>query len=1055
MSSFHGTLRTGVAAFALAIGAICSASPALAQSSITLPSASLEDSLNALSRQSGAQILVDQTLLQGKRASAITQAGSVEAALARLLRGSGLTWQKRGDAFLIVQGTADSAAPAAARPAASRPSAQQASASNVANEPPAPDAAETIVVTGSRIARPELESPMPVSVTSMEQANAMGLTTAYDALRLDPAIDVGIGSGNSQGQSWDAGIASVDLRGLGVNRTLTLVDGRRRVSGSARSSAVDLNMIPHAMIDHIEVVTGGAAAIYGADAVTGAVNVVTKTDFSGIQFDATAGISDHGDAERYKISVTAGGKFAEGRGRVLLGGTYVNNSELIYQDRAHTAGGHSYYNNPENTGPDDGRPDLLWTDNYQWVAYSPYSNFLVGPEKTPYMIRNGELVMVTVDEVNNTRGADFPQGLGGNSEGNLYRGHQLQGPLKTYGVMGKLDYELVPGINYSAGFDYTSSKYMGSAGWYRDDQRTSLWLKGAGGAIAHIDNPYMPQSMRELLVANDLTQVPLRKWWTNFPDMREIHDRENFTLTQGLNGDFAAGRFQWDAYWQYGRTSDRVQTTNAPYIPHWITARDAIMLDGEIVCRDEAARAAGCVPFDIFGQSTTPEQQAYATTTRNEFRRNSQELFGASLSGRAFALPYGDVSFAIGAEHRKESLKTIDDPRTATDLQFTVHPDIDASLKVSEIFGEIVIPVLRDLPFAQNLQIEGAYRYSDYNIYESTNTWKAGAIWSPIDGLSLRAVRSYSVRTPNFGELYSPQNRSVTASVNDPCFGDNYDMTPERAKNCAALGIPTGLPEYWDTVVVYSGGNTELEPETSDSLTIGAVFQPAFLPGFDVTVDYWDIDIENVITSYGVSTMENMCVDLPSMDNSFCPNVIRDPVTHKITQINTYSINASRMKARGVDFGINYARPLGEGDLRLAFKGTWNIENIIDSTPGIATGILEYDGDYTTPRFRGNLYSAYSLGDFTVALNNQFIGASVVSQNWSSPEYLGDKNKVAAKVYTNLSFQYDLNDRYRLGVGVNNLLDVKPTDTRNVWNGGGGRYDTIGRYFFGTLSLKM
>ena len=1055
MSTFQGSLRTGVAAFVLAIGVVGAVSPAQAQDIITLPSASLEDSLNALSRQSGVQILVDQTLLRGKKASAIKEAASVEAALAQLLRGSGLTWQKRGDAFLIVRGVAVHAASTTGSPVVGRPSGEQTAALSTDNEQAAFDVAESVVVTGSRIARPELDNPMPVSVTSMEQANQMGLTTAYQALRLNPALDVGIGEGNAQGQSWDAGVASVDLRGLGVNRTLTLVDGRRRVSGSAQSSAVDLNMIPPAMIDYIEVVTGGAAAIYGADAVTGAVNVITKKNFSGLQLDVTNGISEYGDGQRFRVSMTAGGQFDDGRGRVILGGSYINNQEVIYQDRPYTANGHAAYNNPENTGPDDGKADRKWTNNYQWVAYSPYSNFLIGPEKTPYMIKGGEVVPITIDPLNGSGGGDFPQGFGGNSEGNLYRGHQLQGPTKTLGVMGKLDYEITDGINYTAGFDYTSSKYMGSAGWYRDDQRTNLWLNGNGGAIAHIDNPYMPQSMRDLLIANDLTSVPLRRWWVNFPAQRELHDRENFTLIQGLNGDFAGGRFKWEAYWQYGRTTDQVSITNVPLISHWIEARDAIELNGQIVCRDPAARDAGCVPYDIFGPSTTPEQRDYATTTRQESRRTSQELYGANISGMAFALPYGDVSFSLGIEHRKDSLQTVDDPRAATDLPPTVHPDIDASVSVTEMFGELVVPVLSDLPFARRLQIEGAYRYSDYDTYEPTNTWKVGAIWSPIDSLSFRAVRSYSVRAPNFGELYNPTRLAITGSINDPCFGINYDLNADRARNCAALGVPAGLPQYVDGVAVYSGGNPDLEPEASNSLTVGAIFQPEFLPGFDFTVDYWNIEITDVITSYSVRDMENKCVDLPSIDNPFCSNVIRDPVTHKISQINTYAINAARMAARGVDFGINYRRLLGQGTLDASFKGTWNIENIVDSTPGIPTGILQYDGDFTTPRFKANLYLAYTLGDFSIGLNNQFIGAAVTSQNHASPEYYGEFNKVPAKVYTNLSLRHTIDERYTLGFGVNNVLNVKPTDTANVWNGGAGRYDTIGRYFFGTLSLKL
>jgi outer membrane receptor protein involved in Fe transport len=1049
------SLRAGVAAFALAIGAVCTASPALAQSSITLPSASLEDSLNALSRQSGTQILVDQTLLRGKRAPAIKGASSVEVALAQLLRGSNLKWQRRGDAFLIVRAPSGHAVSKAKRAGVSRASDRQVTPSDAENEQAPSDTGETIVVTGTHIARPELDNPMPVSVTSMEQANNMGLTTAYEALRLDPAIDVGIGEGNAQGQSWDAGVASVDLRGLGVNRTLTLLDGHRRVSGSAQSSAVDLNMIPEAMIDHIEVVTGGAAAIYGADAVTGAVNVITRKDFSGLQLDVTNGVSEYGDGQRFKVSVTAGGKFNGGRGQFILGGTYVNNQEVIYQDRPYTANGQAAYNNPDNTGPDDGKADRLWTNNYQWVAYSPYSNFLIGAAKTPYMIKGGQVVPVTIDPLNASGGGDFPQGFGGNSDGNLYRGSQLQGPTKTLGVMGKLDYQIADGINYAPSFDYTSSKYMGSAGWYRDDQRTNLWLNGNGGAIAYIDNPYMPQSMRDLLIANDLTDVALRKWWTDFPAERQIHDRKNFTINQALNGNLAGGRFKWEAYYQYGRTTDHVSTTNVPLISHWIKARDAIELDDQIVCRDPAARAAGCIPFDIFGETTTSAQQAYATTTRVESRRTSQQFYGADISGRAFALPYGDLSFSLGAEHRTDSLHTVDDPRAATDLPPSVHPNIDASVSVTEVFGELVVPILKNLPLAHKLQIEGAYRYSDYTAYKSTNTWKAGAIWSPIEGLSFRAVRSYSVRAPNFGELYNPTKRGITGSINDPCFGINYNLSATRAKNCAALGVPAGLPQYVDGILTYTGGNPNLKPEASNSLTVGAIVQPRFLPGFDFTVDYWDIDISNVITSYSVGNLENKCVDLPSIDNPFCAGVPRDPVTHKIATIYSNALNAARMVARGVDFGINYRHRIGEGRLDAAFKGTWNIENIVDTTPGIATGILKYDGDYTEPRFRANLYTAYTLGGFSVGLNNQFIGSAVTGQNYASPEYYGKFNIIPARIYTNLSLRYSFDNRYTLGLGVDNLMDVRPPDTAAVWDGGSGRYDTIGRYFFGTIRLKM
>lgn len=1051
MSTLQGSLRASVAAFALAIGVVGAESPALAQSNISLPSASLEDSLNALSRQAGVQILVDQKLLRGKRASAISGASSAEAALTQLLRGSGLIYRKRADAFLIVRGAGSISAngsPEASKVVAPSPSRD--GQSETAGEIEEPDS--DIVVTGSRIARSELESPMPVSVVRMNQANNLGLTTTYQALLREPALDVGIGEGNAQSQGWDAGISSVDLRGLGTNRTLTLLDGARRVSGSAQSSAVDLNMIPPAMIDRVEIITGGAAAIYGADAVTGAVNVITKKNFSGMQLDVTNGISERGDAQRFRISATLGGQFADGRGRFIIGGTYVNNQEVMARDRSYTANSPSYYNNPAYTGPDSGEPQLLIAPVYTWAAYSPETNFMIG--QNAYKVVDGQVVPIVYELNTNTAG--FPQGPGGNG-GNLNVTQQLQGPTDTFAVMGRFEYELTPSINYVATFDYGRSLYRGEAGYYRDDQRTSLWMNGKGGAIAYLDNPYLPDSVRQLMVANRLTSLPLRKWWTNFPTMRQNHDRNNYTIHQELNGDIADGRFKWQAFWQYGRTTDDVDTSNVPLISRWTAARDAIAgPDGQPICRDPAARAAGCVPFDIFGMTTTAAQRAYVLTTRQESRATSQRLFGGNISGEAFSLPYGDMSFSLGAEHRRDSLRTVDDPRSTTDLIPSPHPNIDASLSVSEVYGEVVVPILKDLPFAHDLRIEGAYRYSNYSSYSDTHTWKAGAIWSPVEGLSFRAVRSRSVRVPNFAELYSPQNRGITASINDPCSGPNYDLSPTRAANCAALGIPRGslVWNYTDSVVTYSGGNPNLEPETSNSLTLGAIIQPKFLPGFDVTVDYWDIDIANVITSYSIANMQKLCVDLPTIDNPFCSRITRDPVSHKVTQIDSYYLNAARMQARGIDVGINYRRNIGQGRLEASWKSTWNMRNMTETTPGIASGDIYYAGDWTVPRFKSTLYLGYDIGNFGASFDTRFISSTVLSKN--QPDYYyGDANHVPAKIYNNISFRYTIDDRYTLGLGVNNLLDVRPTDTIFVWAGAGGRYDTIGRYFFGTLSLKL
>lgn len=1047
MSSFKGALQGGAAVFALAFSSVSGSASALAQTQqqagVSLPTDSLGNSLRALSRQTNVEILVDPALTDGKRAPEVRSAPDAEVALAQLLRGSGLTFEKRGGAYLIFR--ADSTRNAEAGTVALSAGEQGETLKT----------AEPIVVTGSRIARPELESAMPIDVVNMDAAERFGRTTAYDALRNEPGIGSGIGPATSFGESWDAGISTVSLRNLGTNRSLTLIDGMRRVSGSAQSSAVDLAMIPSAMIERIEVVTGGAAAIYGADAVSGAINIITKNEFNGFELSLQDGISTYGDMSRPTVSAIAGGQFNDDRGSFVIGGTYTESPELRISDRSFSEGASIYLANAENTGPDDGIPDQLLVRDFRGLYISPVPTFYY--DGNSYLYQNGELVQGYYDD--QIWGGQYSVGTGGNAYPAGVRGYMLYQKLDSFAVVSRLNYGLTDGIAFNARIDYGRTRSIGRSENYRDDSR-KVFLGGAGGAVAYLNNPYLPEDIRDYMVDRGLTSLNIDRVYANFPRKEESHERQQLNLFASLEGTLA-DRFDWQAYGQYGRSQDDVETVNAVYRSHWVAARDAIAdpVTGAPICRDEAARAAGCVPFDIFGTDpVTAEQLAWATGDRMERRVNEQRIFGASVTGALASLPHGDISFFLGAEHRTESLLTKDSAdELGTELigpgLLASHPEFDESFSVSEVFGELVIPILSNVPFAHRLEMEGAYRYSHYDTFGETNTWKAGAVWSPVRGLTFRGARSRSVRAPNFGELYAPAIETVTGSINDPCKEGLYNNSRTRAANCAALGITTPLVHYSDAVLVTTGGNPDLNPETSNSLTLGAVIQPAFLPGLNVTADYWDIDISGVISQFSYLNVLNLCVDIDTIDNVFCKQVVRGE-DGKVQHVYSNQINASRMRARGIDAAFDYRTALGEGTLGLTFKGTYLLEKLVETTPGIETGNISYDGGIGDPRFRGNLTISYDIANFSAAVDTRFISASMVYPNHVSAEYV-DVNRVPSRTYNDISVRYAFPAGPTLGLGVNNVLNVEPPKFPGAEWGANGLYDTIGRYFFASANIRF
>jgi iron complex outermembrane receptor protein len=927
----------------------------------------------------------------------------------------------------------------------------------------------TIVVTGSRIARPELESAMPVAVLEYQTTRNFGYNTVYDALQLNPAIGPGLGNNNSQGEAFDTGVANINLRNLGVNRSLVLVDGKRWVSSGARTSAVDLNTIPDALIDRVEVVTGGAAAIYGADAVTGAVNLILRKNLKGFRLSATNGISQQGDANQTSISASAGLDFNEGRGSFITGGTYNFSDPVRWADRY--VNRISFVTNPASTGPADGVPDNILEPNLRFIQRAGAPTFFYNNQF--YVLQNGALSPTSYDRT------ILAGGLGNGSGGigaTNFENHFLRNKSENVSTYSRLNYEFSPAISVGTIFAFGKSYTRGPTVFpeIRDDSRATWW-GGRGGEVARLTDPFLPTSLQQFMVANNLTSVPLNRTYLNLPQPFEIHDRENVTFGSDASGRLS-GRLNWSVFAQYGQVTDHVTTTNAPKSIEWVNARDVVIDpgSGQPVCANSAARAQGCVPFNFY--TTDRPSQAfldYALADRFERRKNTLFTTGASITGKAVSLPYGELSVALGTEWRRETLSTRDDPDTdklsgivfGSGTDYVRHPELDASRDTFELFGEVVAPILADLPFARRLEIEGAYRYSHYSDTPETNTWKVGGTWEPLSGLSFRGVYSRSVRIPNFGELYSPQIVQTVGITNDPCSGVYITQGPNRARNCAAILSGTAAPlPYPNTNAprILLGGNPDLTPEKSESVTFGTVIQPRFVPGLDITVDYFNIKIDDAITAVPYLDILNLCVDAAAGPNPFYCGLVNRNAAGQIVTVQAANYNLAQLQARGIDFGLSYRRDVGPGRLQLRFNGTYLLEQTTVATRG-RTGI-DYAGQWTNPEFKGTLLSSYQIGTVALGVNTRFISRSAFNIADASQE-VRDPYNVPAYVYNDVTLQFSASDRFTFSLGVKNVSDVRVfgalQDTGPGPNSSGGAqtgsayYDAIGRYLFAKVDLKL
>jgi outer membrane receptor protein involved in Fe transport len=960
-------------------------------------------------------------------------------------------------------------------------------------------AVEQVVVTGSRIRSPNLQSNVPVTTVTAAQLQNTGNVSVGDILNELPAIRSTFSSSNSTRFIGTAGLNFLDLRGLGTTRTLVLVNGRRHVSSSEGSNEVDVNTIPTDLIDRVDVVTGGNSAIYGSDAIGGVVNFVLRRNFDGLQIRAQDGISSRGDGNAYFVSATGGRNFADGRGNAAVSLEYAKQNDIFFSDRRQyrERGGFIVVDSDPAGSPNgsDGAPDRIFVPDIRSLLISEGGTFqtscITGNALT--CLPNGQARIFrfqpngTLAEADYGR-ADFrplANSTAGGDGSTLRRYGQLQPETERFAV------NFIGHFDVSDAFrPYVEAKFTRNKVFQQSspsfDQPTLL----NSGDLIGLDNPFLSAETRAFIAARlpaGATSFRLNRNNLDLGVREESIRRDTYRIVLGAEGDLSPA-WRYDVSATYGEFKKRNFSANNRVEQRYAYALDAVRdASGQIVCRvtvDPAARVAyapglepfiagdvaACQPLNPFGEGT-PSQAArsYVNTTSRSDGKQTQAVLSGSISGDTsgwFSLPAGPIGLAAGAEYRSETAYEEYDELVRLGGTFlNAIPVFDPpAFSVKEAFAEIRVPVLANMKFAQELSLNGAVRGADYRgATGKVLAYNVGAIYAPISDLRFRVNYSKSVRAPLLAELYSAPSQNFSSIV-DPCDVANIGSgTATRAANCAAAGIPTGFineEARASTLEITSAGNPNLREETAKSWTIGAVLQPRFAPGLTLSVDYYDIKLGNVIASVAPQQVLNNCYDAANLDNVFCGLFQRDPATQFFVpgSLQDTSLNFASRRARGIDSDINYRRSLGDkGDLTLRGTLTYVVQRdnypFIDD-PGRPDQMLYELGD---PRWAFNVSAQWKRDQLTLGYQGRYIGKMSVDviENIKSVGGRPPQNQDFASItyypdvmYHDITANYEISSHYAVYGGVENLFDRLPPYRLTGTGEGSGVYDNRGRFLY-------
>ncbi|RBP53115.1 TonB-dependent receptor plug domain-containing protein [Arenicella xantha] len=931
---------------------------------------------------------------------------------------------------------------------------------------------EQITVTGSRISRPEFSQPAPVVTISQEEMTRFATPDVGSMLAELPAIGAtrtlaGNTSGDNGGNEL-AGTSSADLRRFGEERTLVLVDGKRHVAGVAGSSQVDLTTIPAALVERIDIVTGGTSAVYGSDAVTGVVNVILRDDFEGFELNVSgAGSTEGVSNDNYSASLVGGFNFSEDRGNITVYGGYDKIEETLATDiRQFSSFG--TIANPADGGEDDGIPDRLVVPNV--VSERINSTGVINPfagagDIITFDNAGNPITQQARDGTNSFAFGSFPNGCDFcfSTEGS--ENYLPEVERKIFGT--SLNYEINENMTAYGSFKYVESEVL---------QLFQPAFRFGDIVINVAENPFLDNGLRQTLLSTGQTAVPYAKFFDELGFRLADNDRELFRYTAGLEGRFGLGNtdVSYDVYYVDGE-SENIRTTPNDLIPsNFDAAVDSVInpLTGQPDCRANVPSAqgegysnpalvnpGGCVPYNPFGfQQASQEARSYVSGSATRTDKITQEVYGVSFvtdTREFFNLPGGPVDFVLGYEHREESSSTISDEVIKSGVLTTAAtPDNFGRFDVDEFFVEVKLPLLADKPFAEELTIDAAFRAADYSHAGDADAWKIGFLYAPVESLRLRGTIGEAVRAPSISEAFDSVSPGF-AQINDPCDADNINDDPDRVANCAALGIPAGFQANDNVSIdILSGGNSELFSESSESYTVGFIWQPNFAENLNLTFDYYDIEITDAIVSVTAQNILDNCVDgSGGLDAGFCSQIDRDPNTRDVSLVRSGFLNASAFNTSGIELAIDYrglAIGPGELDLYLFVNQLLELERFeFQNRPD---EINVEDGEVGDPEFQYRASATYHVNDLSINWSARFIDRSAnfdVSPTGDTPE---DQFPafIASITTHDLSANYAVNDSVSVYGGVRNVFDDVPVGLiKNAL------YDLVGRRVFFGIKAKF
>jgi outer membrane receptor protein involved in Fe transport len=917
-----------------------------------------------------------------------------------------------------------------------------------------------IVVTGSRLAT-AARAQQPTAVINEKSLAATGVLQVSEAISQLPQLGTASGSRSQNNNSLNSGFGFggeyINLRNLGIQRTLVLMNGRRHVAGNPGTSSVDLTAIPSIMVDRVDVVTGAASAVYGADAVSGVVNIILKDKYEGAEIRARTGITDRGDGGERSVSGLFGAKFAGDRGHALLAAEYSRSDAIDVSSRS--------YGFADNGGT---------VASFATPALSNGSTATAGGRfvtRNLFFDNNGVLRTQNPDD----RYARYPH-------------KYLQNPTTRYLVNGVFDYLLADGP-VSATL-YGEASYGRTKTIFRYEPAPALFSGGNYGAanesppdlpLIPANNPFLlnlPASVLTAIGPIPATGLNFQRRLEEFANRFSIVDRETVRAVAGVRGDLAP-KVHYDLYYQYGRVQ-AIQDDRGMIAKDRLVAALNVNNNGtptntsDDFCADAHYRNLGCVPLNVFGTGTISQAFIdYATVPAITRSVSTQNVVSGFVRAEPFALPAGDVGIVVGGEYRRETVDVAPPEVLTSGNNLTKKIlGIAANYSVKEAFGEITVPLLADLPLIRRLEVGGAVRYSDYSTVGSQTSWSTRLDWEPTSFLRVRGTYGTAIRAPNLYELNAPRTAAIS-NVIDPCdrftdAGAAVTLSAARQASCtAALGAlaPTldQSQVQRQTVGNISQGNPGLSPEKARSYTFGVVLTPrGALAGLSLTADYYRIKIDRVISQLTIQNVVNRCYDDVGLPSIFCGQITRSATTGQLLSVANSFLNAATEFENGLDVVGAYSIPLDRisgslpGTLRLQVAWSHLFNHYFVQYAGAARD--HFDGQVGDFRNKVSAGVGFSSGGFNIAYEARYLSPALADTS----QDLGPKNHIPAAWYHDIQVSLDVGSRFRFAIGAKNLFDRQPPlisgPARTSPNGEAtatGIYDTRGRFLYTTATIKF